>query len=103
MSPKNGAVHPDAWKDTLDHQLESQFIQAGTSMPNYVLIAQNEINKLMRNHGFQKQAKQDQQEFKLAMQKFLATQSQRHHTLESQERDHFDFGDLIQEEEKMDD
>ena len=28
-----------SWKDALDHQLESQFAQAGTQVPNYVLRA----------------------------------------------------------------
>ena len=66
----------DSWKESLDHQLESQFIQAGTAIPNYVLQAHKNIKKMISERAFQKQAKQDQAEFKLAMQNLLAQQNQ---------------------------
>ena len=47
-------------------------MQAGTEMPSYVLQAQKAIQKLIKERTFQRQAKQDQAEFRLAMQNFLA-------------------------------
>ena len=55
----NSGISIDSWRDALDHQLESQFVQAGTEIPSYVRRAHIDIKKLVNNLGFQRQAKQD--------------------------------------------
>ena len=72
--PGGSELTPDSWRDQLKEGdfFGRQFDMAQTEVPQYVILAQQEIKKLARDKRFQQQAKRDQQEFKLAMQNILA-------------------------------